>query len=231
MARRRNTRWTSIYWLIDMRPEILLKWPVGLPFYCGKTVLSLQERLWIHKSDSTRLPNRPSAVRFRECGDHVRIQSMMIVAPDGDWSSIEKRWIWILRSHFPGCVNVTSGGQGMPGHIHTAASRAKMSASKKGTPVSAETRAKLSAANKGKVLSAETRAKMSAYRTGRPLSMETRMKVSASRKGIIFSTSHRANMSAALRGRKLSPEHAAKSRRDYRQSKKSNHPGEVCSNE
>jgi hypothetical protein len=69
-------------------------------------------------------------------------------------------------------TNQTAGGEGAPGMIHSAETRAKMSASKKGKPApprSAEHIAKIAAWNRsriGKRLSDETRANMRAAHTG-----------------------------------------------------------------
>lgn len=213
MARRKNDRPTLIYWLIDCRPEVLPLWPNGLPFYCGKTVLGLTERMAMHLHDATRVKNRPSAIRMRECGTYVRIQQMATVSCEDDWAAAERRWIWVLRSHFPNTVNVSDGGTGCPGQIHTDETRMKISKAKVGKPKTAEHKAKLSAANLGKTASAETREKMRVHKTGSTQSPESRAKLSKARKGMKFSESHIANLRAALTGRKLSPEHAAKVRR------------------
>lgn len=205
MARRKNDRPTVIYWLIDVRPSVLAISPDGLPFYCGKTVLGVKARFNLHLFDARRT-NRPSAVRLRECGNHVRIQIMETVPPEGNWVDAERRWISILRSKFPESVNVTNGGQGAPGHIHTDAARAKMSAARRGKAVSAEHRAKLSAALKGRKLSAEICAKMSTNRMGKPLSLAHRAATSAGRKGIVFSAEQLANMRTAHLGKKQSAE-------------------------
>ena len=64
--------------------------------------------------------------------------------------------------------------------------RARMSAAKKGRPLSPETRAKMSAARKGHEVSPEARARIAAAlkgRPGRPLSPEHRAKIATARKG------------------------------------------------
>ena len=89
--------------------------------------------------------------------------------------------------------NLTNGGDGTSGCIHSPETRAKMSAAHKGKKnhnygktLSPETRAKISAATKGKTRSPETRAKMSAALKGenhpfygKSRSPETRAKMSA----------------------------------------------------
>ena len=110
----------------------------------------------------------------------------------------------------PKNVNLVSIAGSNLGHKHSAETRAKMSAAKKGVPMSAEHCAKISAANKGRVWSAEHRAKMSAAKKGVPLSAEHCAKMSAARKGVPLSAETRAKMSAAKKGKPLSAEHRAK---------------------
>jgi len=88
--------------------------------------------------------------------------------------------------------NLTNGGDGPSGHIHTAETKARMSASKmgnrnaRGFVHTAETRAKVSSAHKGRVHSPEHRAKNGAAQKGhtrnlgRVPTVESRAKASAS---------------------------------------------------
>ena len=121
-----------------------------------------------------------------------------------------------------GCLrNLTDGGDGTSGAVHSPETRAKLSAASKGRKLSAEARAKVSAAASNP--SPETRAKMSAALKGRKHSPEHRAKISAAvrnqspetrakRSAALRNPSPetRAKRSAALKGRPLSPEHRAK---------------------
>jgi hypothetical protein len=61
---------TSIYWLIDVRPEtIAAGWLQGLPFYAGKTDREPEKRLREHQGDDV-LPS-PKSLRILECGEHA----------------------------------------------------------------------------------------------------------------------------------------------------------------
>jgi hypothetical protein len=62
---------------------------------------------------------------------------------------------------------------------------------------SAESRAKMSAGKKGKTIDAETRAKLSAIHKNKTTSVETRDKMSRAHKGKTISDQHRANMVVA----------------------------------
>jgi plasmid stability protein len=118
--------------------------------------------------------------------------------------------------------NLTNGGDGASGCIHSPETKAKMSAAHKGKKnhnygktLSPETRAKISAATKGKTRSPETRAKMSAALKGenhpfygKSHTPEARAKMSAAVKGEnnpfygkTFSPEARAKISAARKGK------------------------------
>lgn len=218
MARRPNTRPTLIYWLVDTR--------TGIPFYCGKTVLSLCKRLVCHRYEATNGERRVH-VKVRECGEHISIHEMESVPPDGDWVAREKRWIYILRETHPDICNTADGGAGAPGRIVSDETRAKLSEIFKGKSThSAETRAYLSvigmgrkrslesversaAGNRGSKHSPESREKMSAAQKARyvgPRGDELRLQIGLRRKGVIASDETRAKQRDAKLGTKRTPE-------------------------
>jgi len=224
MPRRTNPLPTTIYWLYDVRPETLAQCPEGRPFYCGKTVQDTKRRFEAHRHNARKYPDRAISRKINECGDLIRIHVVEVVPADGDWIARERFWIRVLRilSHSEP-VNVSDGGAGPTGLVHTPESRAKMSASKMGTVLSDEHRAKIGAAHKGKFVSDETRArigrasanrspetlaKLSAWQIGRKLSAEHRAKVSAAMKGRFVSAETRVKMSIASKNR--SPEARAR---------------------
>jgi hypothetical protein len=124
-------------------------------------------------------------------------------------------------------VNLSSGGEGVPGRIasaatkaklaksntgkrHTAATKAKLAAIVKGTkkgPPSAETRAKISAANRRIFSDPRMREQISERQRGVPKTAESRHKMSLARlgkvpwnKGVSPSPETRAKISATLKG-------------------------------
>lgn len=213
MPRIPNVRPTNIYWLFDMRPETLAVHPLGWPFYCGKTVLNVAHRLSNHRHYAFTHPNRKLSEKLAECGDHVRIEAMEIVPPEISWSDRERFWIYSLRTLYPGCLNVSDGGAGAPGNVHSVETRKKISTAHKGKKFSAETVAKMVAWRKGRSLSPEHRAKLSAALKGRKRDAEHCAKLSAAltgKKGVKPSAETRAKRSASLKGRIISPEHRAK---------------------
>jgi len=80
---------------------------------------------------------------------------------EADLCEREIYWIEKLDSYNTG-YNKTTGGEGTSGHQHSAETKAKIAAAKKGKKASAEAKAKMAAAKKGKKASAETKAKVSA---------------------------------------------------------------------
>lgn len=108
-------------------------------------------------------------------------------------------------------ANLTNGGEGSSGRIHSAETRAKISAAHVGKILSAETRAKMSATTRGRpghIHTEETLAKISTSLKGRPAwnkgilhSKETCKKMSDSAKGKIFSEETKSKLSAAGKGR------------------------------
>ncbi|KRQ11648.1 hypothetical protein AOQ73_06120 [Bradyrhizobium pachyrhizi] len=214
MPRVLNTRPTSIYWLFDMRPETLVVWPNGLPFYCGKTVSDPVVRLQEHQRDANRHPTRAVSARIIECANHIRVQVIEIVPAAADWRECERRLIRALRLLHPGGANISDGGEGTPGVVHSQEARAKMSAAGKGRKFTPEHRARIGDANRRRMVSDETRAKMSIARMGRPTTT-----------GRKHSAITLAKMSAAKKGKPLSPEHLVKliaSRKAGRIARKSN---------
>ncbi|MGJ5032418.1 NUMOD3 domain-containing DNA-binding protein [Bradyrhizobium sp. HKCCYLS2038] len=229
MPRRSNVLPTTIYWLIDIRPETVASgWPSGYPFYCGKTVNEPRKRLIAHFSSARKFPNKPVSQWLTACGEsYVQVKIVEIVPTDGDWRARERFWIQSLRLLYPKTANVADGGSGTPGMVHSDEARAKISAAQKGRKLSAEWCAKISRAHKGRLISSEQRAKISATLKGQEIPVETRTKISqalrgrarsaehsakigAAHKGKIITVEQRAKISATLAGRELSAEHRAK---------------------
>lgn len=110
---------TTIYWLVDVRPETLANgWPNGFPFYCGKTVNTLEARLAGHRADARANKTRPVCAWVRMCGRHIRIVKITTV-PDGeDWSIVERQWIAFTRRQYIVNANATAGSNLPSGHIY-----------------------------------------------------------------------------------------------------------------
>ena len=111
-------------------------------------------------------------------GKHGRENILMAKIDCSDEATameLEQGLIRCLRRMGVALANVTAGGEGLTGHRHSEATKAKMRAAALGRPRSEETKAKLRAANlgkpgtfKGKSHTAETREKISMARSGKP---------------------------------------------------------------
>lgn len=140
MPRRLEMRPTTIYWLEDCRPETLRRWPNGKPFYCGKTVHSPEKRFEQHRYQATISPHKKMSKHILACEPHIRVRTMEVVPPNGNWEEREKWWIYTLRLLWPQCFNVASGGQGASGTIHSRQARANMKRGQRNSKVRLEKR-------------------------------------------------------------------------------------------
>ena len=213
MPRNPNTRPTNIYWLYDTR--------TNLPFYCGKTVYDVEFRLKNHHRAAVKAPHRPISIRLTELGANVRVQTMEIVPLGEKWADRERFWISTLRLLYPAsCVNVSNGGDGPAGYIHTAETRAKLSVKNTGKKMHPRTLAALVAANTGRPKTTEELAAIGAAHRGKIVTEITREKLRLAKIGKPQSEESKAKQSSALMGRKLSSEHVDKLRRPASEDKK-----------
>jgi len=120
---RATDRVTAIYALCE---------PDDTPRYVGKTVRYLHERHKQHIRDAQkhrRLPvHRWLSKRIEQRATLV-IRLLEYVPPGDDWAARERHWIDSLRSEGKPLLNLTSGGEGLPGHAFSAEHRAKIAAS------------------------------------------------------------------------------------------------------
>jgi hypothetical protein len=148
--------------------------------------------------------------RFPKARFDYRIIQECLPAELNFW---EKYYIRAFKTHWSeGGENQDWGGQHWPKpeEPHSPATRAKISASKKGVPLSEEHKAKCSATQKGRVkgpLSEEQKAKQSAVMKGRvrgPMPEEEKAKRRGKvphNKGMPMSEEQKAKLSATLTGR------------------------------
>ena len=103
--------------------------------------------------------------------------------------------------------NLTFGGDGISGYVHSEETRKKISKSTKEAMKSEKIRKKISEANRGKILSEESKRKIGYASVGRIHSEESKRKMSESQKGILHSEETKRKMSESHKGKKRSIEH------------------------
>jgi hypothetical protein len=106
--------------------------------------------------------------------------------------------------------NMTDGGEGISGLVHSDEARAAISAARTGKKATPETRAKISEANKNRVYTPEARANNAAAQKGKKKTPEHIAAVSAALMGKKLTKEHIAKLSAAKTGKHHSAETRAK---------------------
>jgi hypothetical protein len=162
-----------------------LAYPDGKVFYVGKA--SFPNRIYAHEVEakSSRTCNEYKVRVIRKIwanGEKVLRKKVAYFDTDEEASLYEIALIFFL----PDLTNLTDGGEGAIGLIHSLESKQKMSQSRKGKPQSVEHARKRSISHIGKKRSIETRQKISKKAKQRPtrtLSAEHKQKISEANKG------------------------------------------------
>lgn len=118
------TRIVAIYALCE---------PDWTPRYVGKTVQFLHERHKAHIRAATRGGKLPVHYWLRKrmaAGEMLAIKLLEYVR-DGAWAERETHWISSLRQAGADLLNMTTGGEGLPGHRFTQEHRDKIANSLK----------------------------------------------------------------------------------------------------
>jgi len=114
-------KWTAIYAFEDHGGEVR---------YVGKTTQYLIDRRKAHlrpKQISGRLPVN-IWLRKRKDAEGFVTRLLEHVPPFGDWAAREKHWIKFFRERGDRLLNLTDGGEGLPGHKFTDEHKAKIAA-------------------------------------------------------------------------------------------------------
>lgn len=116
------TRTTAIY--------ALCEFPNWEPRYVGKTVQYLHERHKSHIRDAKRGSRLPVHYWLRKqiAADVLAIKLLEYVPPGADWAARESAWIAKLKADGHRLLNLTVGGEGLPGHKFSAEHRQKIAA-------------------------------------------------------------------------------------------------------
>lgn len=109
----------------------LCEYPGDVPRYVGKTNGYIcdrhKEHIYTAKKPS-HLPVRRWLRKQIETGAVLTIKHLEFVPPGGPWAERESYWINRLRSEGFNLLNLTDGGEGLPGHVFSDAHRAAISA-------------------------------------------------------------------------------------------------------
>lgn len=104
----------------------------------------------------------------------------------------------LIRVYGKTLCNLTDGGEGASGYVHTEVGRKKMSEAWVGRVITDEWRANMSRVRKGKPHSAEHVRKQAQAQMGKTYSDETKAKIGAAQKGKTISEAHLAAMSKKI---------------------------------
>jgi len=178
----------------------------GSPCYVGKGC-GYRWKSHLAKSHSVHLANI-----LRQAGGELPIAKIRESLTNDEACVIEVALIAAIGREIDGgpLVNLTPGGEGVPGFRHSENARKTMNASKKGTKQSQETIERRRASNTGLKRSAETKERIRAAHTGAKRSPEWCENIRRSKMGQIRSAETRAKIAAASTGRKRTPEVIAK---------------------
>jgi hypothetical protein len=184
-----------VYRYLDPRPG-----KVGQTIYIGKGTISQRRahKHWNHKADNIILDRI-----FKECRALNLVAHCEVVAvfeEESEAFALERE----LISHFGrrdmglgSLCNLTDGGEGASGHIHSPASRARMSAAHIGKKRPADVVKKCAAFHQGKARSVETKAKLAQISTGKTHTAEAKARISAAHTGRKHTLQHRINIATA----------------------------------
>jgi len=168
--------------------------------YVGKTVRSLCARRLSHV---VRAKKGSMTAFHRALLKHGIDAFDWEVLIEEDVERLLNRWERFYIKRFgtksPHGYNLTDGGEGMSGYVHSKESKTKIGAAQLGKIVSLETRAKIHFANLGRVLSTETRARIGDAQLGKIVSLETRRKMGLGNKGKVITQNQRRQISQALK--------------------------------
>ena len=168
--------------------------------YIGVSFFTAQKRFKQHLW-SAKKSNQLAYRAWRKHGEPML--KVLAVVENVLLHEIEIKAIASYGTLTPNGYNMTLGGDGTPGLIHSLETRAKFSIISKARIYSAETRKKIGAKSKGRKLSPESSAKKSA--TLRALMAIPEERAKRGRKGKRLSPEHRAKISASHTGKKISP--------------------------
>lgn len=174
----------------------------NIPFYVGK---GKDRRYYIERHLYKDAANRLLKNKIRKVGvDNVQMHFLHKDLTEKEALQQERYWIKYYGRRDLGLgplCNLTDGGEGTSGHIHTDEAKQKMSEAVKGRIMSNETKQKISKIHKGKKTADETKQKIRDSLKGRTISTEQKKKISDTLKGHEPSKETRQKISKSNKGR------------------------------
>lgn len=181
--------------------------------YIGITSGSADSRFSEHRYNAAS--GRGNHLLHKAIRKHGVAATVRALVQANDWGylcDLERKAIGAYGTRAPSGYNSTDGGEGALGYRHTPDSLKKMGLVHKGKahhamPHTAESRAKMSASRRGVRLSEEHKKRISAALVGNQRNLgkhhspESKAKLAAAHKGRVFSEQHRANISRAALAR------------------------------
>lgn len=187
--------------MIDTRKVkiYVLKHPDTLEVrYVGKTVKRLCERIGNHitnaKSSKHNVHLSNWILKILSEGKKPIIE-LIEECEHSVWQEREKYWI----SQYPNLINLTAGGDGCDGLIHSEATKEKLRLAKLGYKHSEEFKRNMSKRLKGIPLTEEHKAHIGNANRGRKASLETKKKPSEAHKGILQSEESKRKRSETIK--------------------------------
>ena len=169
--------------------------------YVGQTTQTVEERFKQHAKDDYYI-GRAIRAHGAENFDTAILKECASKEELDLW---EKHFIKSRNTKAPNGYNLTDGGEGIVGLERSPEHCAKLSASKKGKPLSLDHCKKIAMALSGVPKSPEHVAKVATANTGKKRTLEQRAKISAGNTGKKRTPEQCANISAAQRGKKRGP--------------------------
>jgi len=109
----------------------LCEYPSMVPRYVGKTVGWVGQRHKAHIRDAKRGGSRPVQRWLRKqivAGNRLCVKHLEWLEPTDDVAERERYWIARFRTEYGNMLNLTDGGEGLPGHVFSPEHRAKIAA-------------------------------------------------------------------------------------------------------
>jgi group I intron endonuclease len=187
--------------------------------YIGIAKNGLQNRFTVHVSEAKSGSMTALHKSIRKYGADAFIKEILVVSNYEYVKELEIKAIEAFNTKSPNGYNLTIGGDGTNGYIHTEDTRKKLSELTKLRMLDPEQRRHLSKLNTGKKQSAETKEKIRItslgrkHMLGKKQSDETKRKISQAlmgnthTKGMPFSDEHRAKLSTAGKVKVFTEQH------------------------